>query len=144
MSSDKTKNYTADAMSFYYNLFHPNCQILNLDEVTRYIFKYCRQWMTDQERKATQYLAFIFSANSSTNQKSRRLWLNQAKKILDKQTEELLKNGEEAFLYSVRDRLLSAYGNSILNVCPRCGALARTAQAKQCSKCFYQWHDISS
>lgn len=129
------------AMEFYLTLFHPNFHRYKLDELTRYVFKYCHHWMTDEEQRATQYLAFCFSAESSTAQRGQKFWLNQAKKLWDAQIEAMLENGEEAFLYQVRDRIRKDNGDKLFNLCPRCGALARTDQAKQCPKCSYDWHE---
>jgi hypothetical protein len=133
-----TDEVTKEAMEFYLNLFHPNHHTYELDEYTRYIFKYCQQWMTDDERRATLYLAFIFSANASTNQKDRKFWQRYADKILDERIKLIIEDGEEAFFYKVRDRIMSDYGDKPFNLCPQCGALARTATAKQCPKCFHQ------
>jgi hypothetical protein len=97
--------------------------------------------MTDLERQTTQYLAMLSYARASTTKRERIRGFNKAQRMLSPEIEGHLKDGEEAFLVSVRDRILQEHGAGILNLCPRCGTLARTAQAKQCHKCFYDWHN---
>jgi hypothetical protein len=59
-----------DAMEFYRSGFHPLNREHNLDEVSRYVLKYCQNWMTDDEQTAMLYMAFLHSAYTSTNKKS--------------------------------------------------------------------------
>jgi hypothetical protein len=59
------------AMEFYCSLFHPLYHEYSLDELTHYVFKYCQEWMTDDERRTTQYLAFMCMANAITNQRAK-------------------------------------------------------------------------
>ena len=131
----------SQAMEFYFGLFHPFYRECKLDELTRYIIKYCQEWMTEDERRTTQYLAFMRMSQAMTNQKGQTYWKNQANKLWNDRIESNLKDGEEVFHYRVKDRLIAEYGNKPLNLCPRCKALARTAQAKQCQKCYYDWHE---
>lgn len=52
----------------------------------------------------------------------------------------LLAHGPQAFRRAVVERLLREHEAEVLNPCPRCGAMARTPRAKQCSRCFHDWH----
>jgi hypothetical protein len=61
--------------------------------------------------------------------------------INDSTVRDLLKDGAEVFLASVRHRILQeSPGDIFINKCQNCGGLARTPTAKQCPKCFYDWH----
>ena len=131
-----------DALDFYRSVFGPKYHQYNLDEVTRYVFKYCQDWMTDDERTSMLYLAFRHSAWCTTNQRDEKYFQNQAKKLWTDKVEVLTKDGEEAFFYLVKDRIIADRGNQPLNLCPKCGTLARTASARQCQKCFHDWHGL--
>src|SRR6266446_4093996 len=85
-----------EALDTYRSLFQRTDPQYELDEFTRYVFKYCQKWMTNEEQKATLYLAFLYSAFRSTNQRDQKYCSNQAKKVLDADVESLVKGGEEA------------------------------------------------
>ncbi|MBB4036873.1 hypothetical protein GGR21_002786 [Dysgonomonas hofstadii] len=56
--------------------------------------------------------------------------------------EYLVKDGRDAFEFSITQRILSKYENKVFfNYCPECGKRARTPYAKQCRYCLYDWHD---
>ena len=114
---------------------------MKVEPMTWYIFQNQQELMTSTEQNTLRYLAMRSYANGSTTKREREKGLNRAKRMLRPDIEALLKESEEAFLVAVRDRILQQHGDGILNLCPRCGTLARTAKAKQCQKCFYSWHD---
>ena len=114
---------------------------LAIEPATWHIFQNHQPLMTECERQTTKYLALRSYADASSTKRERSKGHTQAKKLLCPEIAALLRDGEEASLVSVGNRLLQEHGNGLLNLCPRCGTLARTAQAKQCHKCFYNWHD---
>lgn len=60
----------------------------------------------------------------------------------DKKTLMLLENGYDNFKRTVAERILKECSNAIvINICPNCGKLARTPQAKQCRYCGCNWHE---
>jgi hypothetical protein len=114
---------------------------MKVEPTTWHIFQNQQELMTSVEQDTLRYLAARSYADGSTTKRERDKGHNRAKRMLRPDVEASLKEGEEAFLVAVRDRILQEHGDGILNLCPRCGTLARTAKAKQCHKCFYSWHD---
>jgi hypothetical protein len=112
----------------------------SMDELTRYVIKNYSHLMTKIERLAYKNLIIREKAkNASSQEYAGRL----IEKFIteDSRVKELLKNGSDAFLQSVGTRILQEHsGEVIINRCPRCHALARTSIAKQCPKCFFDWH----
>jgi hypothetical protein len=47
----------------------------------------------------------------------------------------------EVFREQVVARVLAEHGMACLNLCPKCGALCRTRRARQCPRCFFNWHE---
>ena len=60
----------------------------------------------------------------------------------EKDIQDLVKDGFEAFKLRVATRIYNEHKNELeLNLCPKCGKVARTPYAKQCQFCFYSWHE---
>lgn len=135
-----------DAMDWYLSNLHQMSEgrlagaTMLVEPVEWHIFQNYQSLMTEWERQTLLYLSLRSYADACTNKRKYIKGHNKAKKLLRPEIEELLQRGGEAFLVSVRDRVLQEHGDRILNLCPRCGALARTAQAKQCHRCFFSWH----
>jgi len=113
---------------------------MKVEPTTWYIFQNQQELMTSVEQYTLRYLAMRSYANGSTTKREREKGLNRANRMLRPDIEALLKAGEDAFLVAVRERVLQEHGNGVLNLCPRCGTLARTAKARQCHQCFHRWH----
>jgi hypothetical protein len=135
-----TEEIEAEALDFYEVRFHKLFREDPVDEVTRYVFLYCRPWMTAAERETLRYCALSFMAGSCTDKRSWETWERRAKAAKSLQVDELLADGERRFLERVRDRVVAEHGSEALNLCPKCTSLLRTASARQCSKCYHQWH----
>ncbi|BDI34037.1 hypothetical protein CCAX7_60880 [Capsulimonas corticalis] len=114
---------------------------MTVEPATWHIFQTCRELMSEDERATAHYLAMLQYAYSFTVKRERIKGENRAKRLLQPAIEEMLKDGDSAFLARVKDRLLQKHGQKLLNLCPKCGALARTPQSRQCSKCLHSWHD---
>ena len=53
----------------------------------------------------------------------------------------VMNDGYEQFARRVRDRILREHRDRVvLNICPKCGGLAKTPRAQQCRWCFHDWH----
>jgi len=134
------------AMNWYLSCLYQTSQgrlagaTLTVEPTTWYIFQNQQELMTGTEQGTLLYLAMRSYANGSTTKRERDKGLSRAKRMLRPDIEAALKEGEEGFLVAVRNRILQDHGNRVLNLCPRCGTLARTARAKQCHICFYSWH----
>jgi hypothetical protein len=63
-------------------------------------------------------------------------WLTDSDEALS-----LLSDGDAAFRQRLAQWIYNEHGGeALLNNCPRCHRLARTAKAKQCRYCGYGWH----
>ncbi|MEO7715490.1 MAG: hypothetical protein ABIY70_04770 [Capsulimonas sp.] len=108
---------------------------------TWHLFQSRQDLMTDDERAARLYLAMDDYANAFTTKRERVKGQNRAKRMLTPAIEAQLKDGSNAFLASVAARIVREHGAGVLNYCPKCGALARTPQSRQCPKCFHSWRN---
>ena len=113
------------------------------EELIRYLFNYCQDLLTDEEKlayKNLSVLAKIENADSSGMKKMlRKRWYSSDKKVLD-----LLKDGDDEFFAKVEKRILeNKPKKKFMNLCPKCSYLAITPMAKQCWKCYYSWHHES-
>ena len=100
--------------------------------------------MTVQEKAAYKSIMAEIKAKNieGTRQAAmlRRNWMSSDPVIKD-----LLAHGPDMFKVRVVQRLLQDHSKEIfLNRCRQCQALARTPQAQQCPKCFFDWHDERS
>ena len=112
-----------------------------MDDLAIYIINYYGHLMTFEERVAHKSMMGEFKIQSATSSSMkealRKQWISDDPKVL-----ELLSGGPDAFMTRVRDRVMRDHSDEVfLNHCPRCGALAKTPKAKQCSKCFFSWHE---
>ncbi len=57
------------------------------------------------------------------------------------EAEALLADGPERFHKRLVARVLGEHGEACLNLCPKCKALCRTRRARQCPRCFFDWHE---
>ena len=114
-----------------------------MDELTRYIFTYYAHLMTLHERAAYKS---IIAEEKAENVESSRLaqFLRERWVSSDPEVKALLADGQDKFMKSVCDRILREHADKVyFNYCPNCKILARTPRAKQCPKCFYDWHDAT-
>lgn len=111
-----------------------------MDELARYVFDWCRELMLPEELAVHKHFGVrqkMESAESSAmKERMATNWLSKDPNIL-----RIVDQGESAFYAGVIDRLRSEGKlNGVLNLCSKCGGLARTPIAKQCPHCFYSWH----
>ena len=110
-----------------------------MDELTRYVINYYRHLMTPEEysgwKVAITRPKLAGCESPAVTERLKRL-CRASDAVLA-----LLADGDEAFFLRVRERILREHpGEVFLNYCTKCGALARTPAAKQCPKCFHDWH----
>lgn len=108
------------------------------NEVAEYLFRYRRDLLTEAEHAGHRALIFRLKfphhdpKNSAAFLKFTRFTPEAA---------QLLENGAEAFYEGVVRRVLSEHRREdVLNLCSKCGGLARTPKARQCPHCFHDWH----
>ena len=124
---------------------------VNLDEAY-YIVNYFGSLLTEEERLARTHLMYIVKLKSTDEYDSieqynrRKKWFLDRKLITeDESILKLLEQGDDFFIRKTAERIIQDYPYEIvLNRCPKCNYVARTPKAKQCRKCFYQWHDVVS
>ncbi|MEW6735788.1 MAG: DUF2225 domain-containing protein [Acidobacteriota bacterium] len=63
-------------------------------------------------------------------------WLSNDPAVLN-----LLVDGIERLAERIAERLTTSYpGKVVINRCPKCNGITRTARAKQCQHCHFDWH----
>ena len=54
----------------------------------------------------------------------------------------VMEQGYTGFVIGIGQRIMTEHrGEYRLNLCTKCGSLARTPYARQCAHCFHHWHD---
>jgi hypothetical protein len=109
-------------------------------ELVDYIINHYSHFFSLREAAAYKH---SFAAEKAGNFKSQEL----KDRIMhdlgtnDKDILELLDNGFQEFKRRSAEKILKTHPDEVLiNLCPKCGRLARTPQAKQCRHCGYDWH----
>lgn len=111
------------------------------EELAKYLYDYCSDLLTGEEKAAyknTLVLKKTENDDSPAKKKMlREAWFSSDEKVLS-----LLKNGEESFFRNLENRVLRDNPHKkFLNLCPKCGYLTVTPEAKQCRKCYFSWHE---
>jgi hypothetical protein len=110
-------------------------------ELTRYIWGYFQDRMTDFERQVgLAIIAREKAANAAANV-ARLL----AARYDSPEVIAALADGPDAFRRRVCARLLAEKpGEVFVNQCARCNRIVRTPQARQCFWCGFDWHTPNS
>jgi hypothetical protein len=111
------------------------------EELARYLYNYRSDLLTKAERTAYKNTLVLKKIENSDSPKMkdmlRRKWYSSDEEVL-----ELLRDGEAAFFKKLEKRVLRDNpAKTFMNLCLKCGYLAKTSKAKQCWKCFYSWHE---
>jgi hypothetical protein len=111
-------------------------------ELIDYIFQYCGEFYTETERKAKDHHFGMVKFGRYPDGVHPKI--TQAKErflTTDLEAIDLLKNGYSEFIINTATRIYKEHKNELdLNLCPRCGKIARTPRSKQCRFCSYDWH----
>ena len=117
-------------------------------QVRGYVCRYYWRLMTPKERLAYRQLFGTMKATHGRSDASAQQEARNSKPQLrelfsdDPEVLHLASAGMEAFLEKTATRMLAEHRDEIvLNQCPKCGALARTPNARQCRSCHHDWHD---
>ncbi|UTW62497.1 hypothetical protein KFE98_21280 [bacterium SCSIO 12741] len=111
-------------------------------ETARYIFNYFAHLLSPLEQAARRHASFELKLEGADRPKEFRRYKEMGWLTDDAQVLNLLKDGFEAFQVQVAERILVESPESVyLNLCPSCGQLTRTPQARQCRHCGHDWHD---
>jgi predicted RNase H-like HicB family nuclease/predicted RNA-binding Zn-ribbon protein involved in translation (DUF1610 family) len=108
-------------------------------ELERYIWGYCRHLMTDLERRADG-VALVRAKTRPGREEDVPLLLNMFEVTDGPDVELALSAGWEALRRSIFHRIVTEWGETIINRCPRCRRIVKTPSARQCLWCGHDWH----
>ena len=115
--------------------------------LARYIFLYCRQFMTQKEMLANRHLTGTVKVTGRTDAAAQQEAKNgptHLRTLLSEDPEilQLVRDGLNAFIVRTAQRIMAAHSNELrINRCPECGNVARTPKARQCRFCRHDWHE---
>jgi len=107
-------------------------------ELTDYIYQYCDNFKTPDERLAGKTILY---KTEITNARMKAFligkgWYSDAENI-----KEMMAEGYGHFKKKVAERIFFTHQKELnLNLCPKCSKITRTPWAKQCRFCFHNWH----
>lgn len=114
-------------------------------ELIYYIVSYCRDWMLPEEKRALTRVGLTDSGELTMIQVAaaeKKIELMYG--FSDEKTNELVALGEVALKKKIAERIYNDHKTEAINLCPKCGSLARTPYAKQCRQCGHDWHENNS
>lgn len=110
-------------------------------ELTRYIWRWHADLLTDFERRAGQAIHGRAKAKATDSPKMKKLLLKRIGHIGDPEVETALTNGHEQFRWRVTQRILHDHANEVeVHRCPKCNSVLASPKAKQCLWCKHKWH----
>ncbi len=109
-------------------------------ELADYIYNYCGKYFWEKEKLADRHLRTLAKSDAANTAMYKLLmqhqWISSDPVVL-----ELAKNGFEEYKRKVTERIFNEHKHELeLNLCAKCGKIARTPMAKQCRFCHYDWH----
>ncbi len=107
-------------------------------ELKDYIFHYCGEFMTEDEKEASRTALCMAQAGSDGMRSMMRKkgWISDKPVILA-----MVADGGEALKERIVNRIWEEHRHELsLNMCPVCNKIARTPKAKQCQFCYHDWH----
>lgn len=111
-------------------------------ELAEYIFQYCGSYFTEKEKAAQMHMIAMSKSKNDVNSKVYKFFVKEGNRLEDKEIMELVKDGFKGFSKKVSERIFREHKNELsLNLCPKCGIIARTPHAQQCRFCYHDWHD---
>jgi len=117
-------------------------------QLAAYLVTYYPQFLTKEEESAQRHLMgtvkIMHGRDDIAAQEEAISRYYPADKIFFTKDPDVLllaKDGYKVFVLRTGSRIFAEHGDEIsLNLCPKCGRLARTPSAKQCRHCFHDWH----
>jgi hypothetical protein len=107
----------------------------------RYVMNHYASLLTLEEKMAYKHIVGAKKVDA-TESASMRQMLRKVFQTDDSGVRALLADGEEAFFDRVVLRVIREAGDRIVwNLCPKCGALARTPRACLCPVCSHTWYE---
>lgn len=110
-----------------------------MDDLTNYVLTYFGRLMTSDEHQAFRRVHWKRKLRDTDSVEMARFLKRMAP--VSPEMDEQIDHDGESVLRKIAERILREQGDEVfLNRCPRCSALARTPEAKQCPACFFDWH----
>jgi hypothetical protein len=110
-------------------------------ELIEYIFDYCIEYFSDQEKEARNYYLETQKTIELHKPFTKLIKVKEWHMKDDKSSLDLLKEGYKKFKINTATRIYNEHKNELkLNLCPNCKKIARTPNAKQCRFCSNNWH----
>jgi hypothetical protein len=110
-------------------------------ELLDYIFQYCGKYFWKDEIIANKHLLALAKSNKGVNTLMYKFVMKDVDIANHPKVAELVKDGFESFKHRVVTRIYNEHKAELdLNLCPKCGKVTRTPNAKQCRFCYYDWH----
>ena len=111
-------------------------------ELIDYIFQHCWHYYSETEKKAINHHIGTLKFDNRTYLHPKLIEVRDRHITSDKNALNLLKNGYSDFIKNTATRIFKEHKNELdLNLCPKCGKIARTPKAKQCRFCLHDWHE---
>ena len=110
-------------------------------ELIYYIVSYCQDWMLPEEKRALTRVGLSDSGELTMIQAAaaeKKIELRYG--FSDEKTNELVALGETELKKKIAERIYNEHRKEAINICLKCGGLARTPYAKQCRQCGHDWH----
>ena len=110
-------------------------------ELAEYIFNYCGKYFWQKELIANKHLLALSKSKNGVNTGMYKFFMKEENVYTDNEIMDLVSGGFDEFKRKVTERIFKEHGHELeLNLCPSCGKIARTPQAKQCRFCLHDWH----
>ena len=104
-----------------------------------YIFQHCSHLQNADEEMANKTSCYYDLENMDKRQlaySKAKGWLSDEPHIMA-----MTALGRENLKINIVNRIVKEHFTELeLNLCPKCGKIARTPLAKQCRFCYHSWH----
>lgn len=110
-------------------------------ELREYLFLYCGSVFWRNRSIGKFHLQKLTNSENGVNIAMYKLLAQGGNILTDDDVSELTNDGYEGYKEKIVERIFNEHKDEIeLNLCPKCGKIARTPWAKQCRFCFHGWH----
>jgi hypothetical protein len=114
-------------------------------ELERYIIAHCRQYFLKEERQALMQLSITADGKLNFEKSALADWkVEKMYGFTNPKANQLAALGSQTAMQQIAQRIYDQHKNEIINLCPACGRLARTPNARQCRHCGLDWRDRQS
>ena len=109
-------------------------------ELREYIFQYCGKYFWRKQQLKGYHLDSVVNSVPA-NIAMYKVLTGGGSLLENKEIGELTDDGYDAYKYRIAEKIFQEHKDELeLNLCPKCGKIARTPWAKQCRFCYHDWH----